>query len=45
MCVCIYMYIYTYIYIYIHVYTISKDTGINKKKEICLPNKESISGN
>ena len=24
--------------------TISKDIGINKENEICLPNKESISG-
>ena len=26
-----------------HVCTISKDIGKNKEKEICLPNKESIS--
>ena len=28
-----------------HVYTISKDIGINKEKEICLSNKEFINGN
>ena len=26
-----------------HMCTISEDVGINKEKEICLPNKESIS--
>ena len=26
--------------IYIHVRTILKDSGINKEKEICVPNKE-----
>ena len=27
-----------------HGYTISKDIGVNEKKQICLPNKENISG-
>ena len=30
--------------IYTIVYTTSKDIGINKEKEICLPYRESISG-
>ena len=31
-------------FIHIYVCTISKDIGLNKEKEICSPNKESISG-
>ena len=30
------------IFIHTHVHTISKDIGINKEKETCLPNKEFI---
>ena len=30
-------------YIYTQICTISKDIGINKEKELCLPNKEAIS--
>ena len=28
---------------YMHMCTISKDIDINEEKEICLPNKESVS--
>ena len=31
-------------YMYTHVCTISKDDGINKEEEKCVPNKESKSG-
>ena len=30
--------------VHIHVCTISNDIGINKEKEVCLTNNESISG-
>ena len=33
------------IFIGTHVYTISKVIGMNEEKEICLPNREYISGN
>ena len=29
-------------FVYTHLYKISKDIGINKEKDICLPNKEYI---